>query len=148
MRCNISHLAVLFTLTVLSSDTRALKTLEEVNAETACREISSVISIQSAVLLPGKWYTHIIHYSKLSLNHCVTGSSQYEKDTSHYAASSSQRSACSVEPGNVDDIAKIVSCYILRKQWTPELLGSYVSLHEIVFHSRYDSVDWPNPSLS
>ncbi|KAJ3484281.1 hypothetical protein NLI96_g5753 [Meripilus lineatus] len=76
----------------LDSDTR-----QRADAEAACRSISSVISSQSAVFAPG--------------------SLPYTQDTRHYATSSSQSSACSVEPGNVDDLSKIL--HIVARQRVP-----------------------------
>ncbi|KII86811.1 hypothetical protein PLICRDRAFT_30995 [Plicaturopsis crispa FD-325 SS-3] len=53
-----------------------------------CVNISSVISTASAVYYPG--------------------SENYLQDISHYSTSSTQQSNCSVEPGNADDVAKIL----------------------------------------
>jgi hypothetical protein len=40
----------------------------------------------------------------------IPGTNGYNNDTFHWASSGSQQSACSVEPGNVEDVGKIVSC--------------------------------------
>ncbi|KAI0088401.1 FAD dependent oxidoreductase [Irpex rosettiformis] len=58
------------------------------NATEACIQISKAISSSSEVFWPGS-----IHYGQ---------------DTHHWATSSSQLSACSVEPGTAEDVGKIL----------------------------------------
>ena len=43
-----------------------------------------------------------------------TGSSTYLKDISHWASSSSEAAACSVEPGTAEDVGEIVRSLILQ----------------------------------
>jgi hypothetical protein len=45
---------------------------------------------------------------------------QYAKDNYHWASSSSQPSACTVEPGTVDDVGKIVSFPSIRNEYSIE----------------------------
>ena len=43
----------------------------------------------------------------------IPGSKSYNNDTLHWAITSSQQSACSVEPGTAKDVGKIVSSVVL-----------------------------------
>jgi hypothetical protein len=60
---------------------------------------------------------------------------EYLLDISHAASSSSQASACSVEPGTTEDVSKIVSFLVLM-HW---LLPSHIS-HSCAF---WDQAELP-----
>ncbi|KAI0340261.1 FAD-binding domain-containing protein [Trametopsis cervina] len=61
------------------------------NATIACQQIQKVISSSSEVFWPGKYR-----------------SLRYTKDVNHWASSSSDVSACSVEPGTADDLGRVL----------------------------------------
>lgn len=76
-----------------------------------CVNISDAISTASALYWPGT--ETVLHISIIySMGYDWTGSLQYQADIAHYATSSTQQSNCSVEPGNEDDVAKIVRLVI------------------------------------
>ncbi|EIN03944.1 FAD-binding domain-containing protein [Punctularia strigosozonata HHB-11173 SS5] len=58
------------------------------NASAVCQLISRTLSSASEIFFPG--------------------SPQYAEDNAHYTISSTQNSTCTVEPGNVSDVAKII----------------------------------------
>ncbi|KAF8736610.1 hypothetical protein AX14_014265, partial [Amanita brunnescens Koide BX004] len=62
-----------------------------------CQAISRAVSHQSAVFYPG--------------------GNNYNNDTLHYAITSSQQSACSVEPGSAEDVGRILQ--IVGQSGTP-----------------------------
>ena len=71
-----------------------------------CNQILAAISGASQVFFPREYVT----YSLVMLN--VIGNQaapEYSFDTLHTYSSSSEASACSVEPGSADDVSKIVS---------------------------------------
>ena len=57
----------------------------------------------------------------------ISGTNGYNNDTSRYANSTFQQSACSVEPGNAEDVGKIVSCNAVLSLWNAVLI--YVCLY-------------------
>ena len=71
---------------------------------------------------------------------------EYSFDISHVVSSSSEASACSVEPGSAEDLSKIVSYPDLTRQhWqTRILLASYFGINPNAFccerwRTRYES---------
>lgn len=77
---------------------------------TTCIQIAKAISPASDVYFPG---TLIAQFSQdkhliLRLRSFCPGSLLYTQDVNHFATSSSDVSACSVEPGTAEDVAKIV----------------------------------------
>ena len=75
-------------------------------ATRTCTMISKTISPASSVFFPSMSLVSLrAHFDEYE----STASLQYQEDISHWAGSSSQVSACSVEPGTVDDVGKIVS---------------------------------------
>lgn len=78
------------------------------NYQNVCHVISTSISSKSAVHYPGKFCVHI--QNLMSGHEAVfIGSTLYALDVYHYANSSTQQSACTVEPGTANDVGKIVS---------------------------------------
>jgi hypothetical protein len=60
------------------------------------------------VSYPGK-YAHLTHFHLQHPSYNFSGNQSYADDTYHWLPSSSEGSACSVEPGSVEDVSKIVN---------------------------------------
>jgi len=71
-----------------------------------CEAISAAISSKSAVFYPGGYSSVLQRPAPHSL---MPGSKNYENDISHWFSSSSQQSACTVEPGCAQDVGVIVN---------------------------------------
>ena len=71
-----------------------------------CDQISAAISGASQVFFPRTCVMYRFSYRKLI---SVQASPEYLSDIHHASNSSSEASACSVEPGSADDVSKIVS---------------------------------------
>lgn len=76
-----------------------------------CNRIEQIISSESQVFYPGESGYHAIGTSSTNTNMIdvgFIGSPEFDADISHWANSSSQISACSVEPGTPQDVGLIV----------------------------------------
>jgi hypothetical protein len=72
-----------------------------------CHKIAKDISSASQVFFPrARLVLFPANPTMLIINQAAP---QYTSDISHFALSSIQESACSVEPGSVEDVSKIVS---------------------------------------
>jgi hypothetical protein len=71
-----------------------------------CDQIVAAISDASQVFFPRTCVIYRLLYRKLI---CVQAAPEYSSDIYHASNSSSQASACSVEPGSARDVSKIVS---------------------------------------
>lgn len=71
-----------------------------------CKQIASSVSSASKVSFPREWPVLEISLDSLLIQSEVSIS--YTQDISHWASSSSQASACSVEPGTPQDVGIIV----------------------------------------
>ena len=92
-----------------------------------CQDISNAISSKSAVYYDGK-RSFVL---KLTVLHVCTGSKGYADGTLHWGLTSSQPSACTVEPGSAEDVGNIVS---------------HATIHvERHAHCRYSCKFWANP---
>jgi hypothetical protein len=83
-----------------------------VHYKTTCEKIAQSISSASQVFYPGALQVIVLWSS-----HIDTGfldSQEFELDISHWADSSSQVPACSVEPGSPGDVALIVNLVPLQ----------------------------------
>src|SRR6266702_1651702 len=82
-----------------------------------CKRIEQTISSASQVFYPGRSSYHIIGRPNTSpisiIDTGSIGSPEFEADISHWATSSSQVSACSVEPGTPQDVGLIASAVII-----------------------------------
>ena len=77
-----------------------------------CQDISNAISSSSAVYYPGeRSFVLSKHFS--NLRSWPTGSGGYANGTFYWSVTSTQPSACTVEPGSAEDVGKIVSCVIV-----------------------------------
>jgi hypothetical protein len=80
-----------------------------------CKKIEGTISSASQVFYPGGSAYHIIgRPNTSSIDTGSIGSPEFEADISHWANSSSQVSACSVEPGTPQDVGLIVTAIIIH----------------------------------
>ena len=84
--------------------------LDAKSHQRACQAISDVISSQSAVYYPGKFFSVLLF---IPLYVCSIGSESYVKDTHHWGLVAAQPSACTVEPGDARDVGKMVSLSII-----------------------------------
>jgi hypothetical protein len=79
----------------------------QISALPTCLAIQSAISSASSMGWPCMFSTRI--FAPRAHNpSTVTG--QYFSDIKHWASSSSDLAACSVQPGSADDLSKIVGC--------------------------------------
>jgi hypothetical protein len=82
-----------------------------------CNKIEQITSSESQVFYPGESRYHIIGRTNTSTSFIIdvgsTGSPEFNADISHWANSSSQISACSVEPGTPHDVGLIVMVIII-----------------------------------
>lgn len=113
MRYRISYFLIICTLAVLSACSHSLETRQREDALVACHQISAAISSHSAVFAPGTLHANgpfgcTDAYHDLESSY-YSESPEYSEDIEHWVSSSSQPSVCSVEPGNVEDLSKIVS---------------------------------------
>src|SRR6266702_4913923 len=83
----------------------------------ACKKIERTVSSASQLFYPGGSSYHIIGRPNTSpisiIDTGSIGSPGFEADISHWANSSSQVSACSVEPGTPQDVGLIVNTVII-----------------------------------
>ena len=86
------------------------------NLTSACNAIAEVISDASQVFYPCE--RPILLFVMAQSDDCQA-SPQYLSDISHFTVSSTQQSACSVEPGSTEDVSKIVSYLYLMKHISP-----------------------------
>ena len=73
-----------------------------------CNVIRLVISSSSGVYFPGMYLSPYRVNLSLTVTRFFSGDELYTKDTQHWAASSSDDAACSVEPGSTSDLSRIV----------------------------------------
>ena len=82
-----------------------------------CKKLEGTISSASQVFYPGGSENYMIARLIMSTIYMIDtgsiGSPEFEADISHWANSSSQVSACSVEPGTPQDVGLIVSAVII-----------------------------------
>src|SRR6267154_4046383 len=78
-----------------------------------CDQIAAAISGASQVFFPRMCVMYRVPYRKLI---SVQAASEYSSDIYHASNSSSEVSACSVEPGSAGDVSKIVSHPTLARQ--------------------------------
>ncbi len=93
-----------------------------------CNQIATAISGASRVFFPRTCIIPCSPSSKLMSNEATP---EYMTDIWHAAISSSEVSACSVEPGSSEDVSKIVS-YLL--------VSPHIDSSDLYFHS-YASLD-------
>ena len=87
-----------------------------------CNRIAAAISGASEVFYPR---AHVIVSPVIFQADGAQAAPQYLSDISHYSLSSSEVSACSVEPGSVEDVSEIVGYPIQMYQFL--LSSSYHS---------------------
>ena len=92
--------ALLVGSTALQAAGQSLQYLE------VCKQIKAAISSASGVHYPGELVLSTYYWNAHSPPN-KKGSFLYAKDVSHWASSSSEHSACSVEPGTSEDVSKI-----------------------------------------
>jgi len=78
------------------------------NCEVTCEKIVNAISSKSQVFHPGKLCVPRLHCAS-PIDSGVLGSQEFKYDASHWANTSSQVPACSVEPGTPDDVGLTVN---------------------------------------
>lgn len=85
-------------------------------AVAVCRQIEGAISSASDVYWPGDSETHLFTVKRHLLTRKLAAF-EYEQDIGHYALSSTQMAACSVEPGSPEDVGTIVrvNCFKLTR---------------------------------
>jgi hypothetical protein len=76
-----------------------------------CKKIAQSISSKSQVFYPGESRVGLEHEPPLDPG--FSDSQEFKFDISHYANSSSQVPACSVEPGTPRDVGSIVNLALL-----------------------------------
>ena len=81
----------------------------------ACNDIAASISGASQVFFPRMSLSHVLYFILMGNQ----AAPEYFLDISHAAPSSSQASACSVEPGSAEDVSKIVSHLDVMNQLFP-----------------------------
>jgi hypothetical protein len=81
--------------------------------QSTCDQIAVAISGASQVFFPRMCIMYRLSYRKLI---SVQAAPEYSSDIYHASNSSSQLSACSVEPGSAGDVSKIVSHPISMRQ--------------------------------
>jgi hypothetical protein len=81
--------------------------------QSTCNQIAATISGASQVFFPRMSVMYRLPYRKLI---SVQATPEYSSDIHHASNSSSQVSACSVEPGSPGDVSKIVSHPTLMHQ--------------------------------
>jgi hypothetical protein len=74
--------------------------------QSTCDQIAAAISGASQVFFPRMCIMYRLPYRKLI---SVQAAPEFSSDIYHASNSSSQLSACSVEPGSAEDVSKIVS---------------------------------------
>jgi hypothetical protein len=74
--------------------------------QSTCDQIAAAISGASQVFFPRMCFMYRLPYLKLI---SVQASTEYSSDIYHASNSSSEISACSIEPGSAGDVSKIVS---------------------------------------
>ena len=74
-----------------------------------CAEITAALAPESKVYLPGacSLFLRLVPTNTMGMRYI--GSSRYDVDMVHWNPSSSQPSACAVEPATAEDIGKVVS---------------------------------------
>lgn len=83
--------------------------------EDNCKKLEGIISLASQLFYPG-WsepYYYFWSFQHTTTPLINTGSPEFDADISHWANSSSQVSACSVEPGTSQDVGLIVGAFII-----------------------------------
>ena len=99
--------SVFFAVTVLCQPFTAA------NYTDTCKKMEKTISSASQVFYPGESECHTIARLNASTIFIIDprsiGSPEFDADISHWANSSSQVSACSVEPGTPQDVGLIAS---------------------------------------
>ena len=70
-----------------------------------CNQIAAAISGASQVYFPRERIILSLYYFRLNMDQA---SSNYLSDISHASLSSTEASACSVEPGSSEDVSEIV----------------------------------------
>ena len=95
------------------------ETLENHNSShllCTCNQIAAAVSGASQVFFPRECVILSLSHSNLI---GYQASPEYLSDILHAGSSSTQASACSVEPGSVEDVSKIVRYLILTHQLLP-----------------------------
>ena len=77
-----------------------------------CMKIEQTISLASQVFYSGKSSIILLVVPTSHNLYSSIGSPEFEADISHWAASSSQVSACSVRPGTPQDVGLIASAIL------------------------------------
>ena len=85
-----------------------------------CNDIAAAISGESQVFFPRMSLSHLLHFILMP----DQAAPEYLLDIFQASSSSSQASACSVEPGSPEDVSKIVRYLHLTNQLFP----TYISL--------------------
>ncbi|KAF8329191.1 hypothetical protein F5887DRAFT_923825 [Amanita rubescens] len=96
------------------------------NYKHICEAIASAISPESAVF--------------------YAGSNSYDSDIRHWAITGSQRSACTVEPGNANDVGKVVKSggYVMNPGFssTPGVQIAMTRFNEVIYDSSTETVQF------
>jgi hypothetical protein len=80
-----------------------------------CNLVSRSLSFVSGVFFPGKhFYPSFASACANTIARCI-GAPSYADDNAHYTISSSQNSTCSVEPGSIEDVSKLVSIFTMTR---------------------------------
>lgn len=108
----VSLLAAIEASSVRAVDSQSNSEKCDDPALAVCRQIEGAISSASDVYWPGE--THLFTVKRLLLTRNLAAF-EYEQDIGHYALSSTQMAACSVEPGSPEDVGTIVrvNCFKL-----------------------------------
>ena len=113
-----------------------------------CALIASSISNASFLYYPCRLHVHPFSLGPTRFDSHLSVSTQYIADNSHWATSSNAQSACSVEPGTVQDVGVIVRLLSLPSSPSPVPLRPSLTLFPLTILSCVSPVKRARPSRS